>query len=252
MEEINNKDENIKMENKNNFKFELVSKIEIKSGYDIKCIEKIIELPQDKIGIICKIRYEECSFLRYSSKTFKMIKQFDNFYLDAIKMEDNNLVFFNKNNIYIYELIDNEYKLIQTIECYKKKEVDDNYSYYPRYYRNPNTRIYFIYPLKNGNLIACSYSQIKIYKKENGKKGKYSFKTIDFEYRILEILEIKRNIIIIYMMKRLGSPCICEGYNHYIYLYNLQNDNKNIIAEGFSDSGDIYNMYPIKHLLQLE
>ena len=85
-------------------------------------IEKIIELPQDKIGILCKIRYEECSFLIYSSKTFKMIKQFDNIFLDVIKMEDNNLVFCNKNNIYIYELIDNEYKLIQTIEYYKKKK----------------------------------------------------------------------------------------------------------------------------------
>ena len=122
MEEINNKDENIKMENKKNFKFELVSKIEIKSGYDFKYIEKIIELPQDKIGILCKIRYEECSFLVYSSKTFKMIKQFDNIFLDAIKMEDNNLVFCNENSIYIYELIDNEYKLIQTIEYYKKKK----------------------------------------------------------------------------------------------------------------------------------
>ena len=53
-------------------------------------------------------------------------------------------------------------------------------------------------------------------------------------------------------MKRLKRGCICRGYNHYIYLYNIENDNKNIIAEEFSHSADINNSYPIKHLLQLD
>ena len=106
MEEIKEQKggESVKKElNGTNFKFELATKIQIRMEYNTH-IEKIIELPQDKIGILNSKKYNECLFLIYSSKTFTKIKQFEFYFNDVVKMEDNSLVLSNKYNIYYYEL----------------------------------------------------------------------------------------------------------------------------------------------------
>ena len=120
MEEINiKKDKNIKMGiNKNKFRFELTAKIELVNDEpksegeeegqyrEFPCIiKKVIELSEDKLGILYEIEYEECLFLIYSSKTFARIKKFENHFLDVVKIKDNNLVLCDKNNVYFYKLI---------------------------------------------------------------------------------------------------------------------------------------------------
>ena len=213
--------------NRINFKFELATIILKRMGYN-NFIKKIIELPQDKIGILNSIKYDECLFLIYSSKTFKKIKQFEFHFNDVVKMEDNSLVLSNEYNIYYYELKDNEYKLIQTIQCYEN-EKDEYYSHPFRYERDPNTSILSIHALKNGNLIVKSIKQMKLYKKDNGK-FLYS-KTVNFEYYISTIFEIKPNIIVLFLQERLGSGCVVTGFNYFMSLYDIKNDKKNIIGQ---------------------
>ena len=242
MEEIKDKkEENTKMKlNRTNFKFELATKIQIRIG-DRNFIEKIIELPQNKIGILYGIESDKSLFLIYSSKTFTMIKQFELLFTDSVKTEDNNLVLSDAYNIYYYELIDKEYKLIQKIQCYEKEEKKEN-NHRHRRSRNPNTSINFIHPLKNGNLIVCSYNEMKIYKKEDGK-FLYDH-TLDTEYFIREIFEIKQNIIVILLRKRLGSGCQCFGFKHYISLCNIEKYGDNILRGREFNYDDRYNKKP--------
>jgi hypothetical protein len=226
--------ENTKTElNRINFKFELATKIKIRIG-EKKYIEKIIELPYDKIGILYGIEYNKNLFLIYSSKTFTKIKQFEFFFQDAVKTEDNNLVLSYEYNIYYYELIDKEYKLIQEIQYYNKKEKircfeDCNYD-----------SIDSIHSLKNGNLIAKIGEEMKIYKKDKGKFIYY--KTINFKCNIEEIFEIKPNIIVLFLRERLGDGCLVEGYFHYISFYNIQNDKQNIININIKNIDDYYSI----------
>ena len=231
-----NIDENtIEELNRTNFKFELTTKIKIRiRGRNF--IEKIIELPQDKIGILFGIEYKKSLFLIYSSKTFTMIKKFEFLFNDAVKTEDNNLVLSNEYNIYYYELIDKEYKLIQLIQC--NEHLNNLFSY------DRNDSIVSIHPLKNGNLIVKYGKEMKIYKKDNGKFIYY--KTLNCGYYIREIFEIKPNIIVLFLRERIGSGCVVRGFNHYISLYNIQNDDEgNIISKRIKcNSDDYYNKKP--------
>ena len=217
---------NIENDNKNIFKFDLISKIN-----NISQIKKALELSHDTIGILNEIRYDVCLFLIYSSKTFTMVKHFDHHFKDAVKTEDDNLVLCDNHYIYLYKLINNEYVLLQKIECFaEEKKVYD-------FYWNeddiiPNDSIKFIFPLKNNNLIVCSHNEMKIYKNENEQ---YSYsKTRDMKYYFQEIIEIKPNIIVVYLTKRLGSGCVIRGFNHYISIYNLHNDENKILGQNKS------------------
>ena len=90
---------------------------------------------------------------------------------------------------------------------------------------------------------------MKIYKNENGK---YSYsKTIDMKYYIQEIIEIKPNIIVVYLKERLGSGCLVYGYNDYISIYNLQNDENKILGKS-KTSLDNYDRNPIKNLIKID
>ena len=211
-------DENIKMEiNKNNFRFELETKIKIANDDEEddpfkgeSYIKKIIELSEDKLGILFKIRYNEYLFFIYSSKTFTLIQKFENnIIIDAIKMKDNILVLCDEYNIYFYKLINTEYKLNQSIQCYDKEK--DLFEVH-RKHRNPNTCIYFLYPLKNDDLIVSSYSEMKIYKK---KDGEYSIKKElnNVKYYIKNIIEIKPNMIILFSFETLGKVAFLMDIN---------------------------------------
>ena len=244
MEEIIiKKDENTKMDlNKKCFRFELATKIEIKIGYNYS-IKKVIDLPKERIGIIYEIKDNECLFFIYSSKTFSKITEFQGCYFDVAKMEDNNLILCDEYNIYDFELIDNEYKLLQKIQCYEKieeKEYTDEYS------RDSSTEIYSIYLLKSKDLIVCSYNEMKIYKKENGKY--IYFKTLIGEYCVKEIFEINPNTIVLFMIEELGSDCIIKLHNFCLGLYNIQNDENKILVER-RDFNDVIDSK--KHFLKI-
>ena len=259
MEEKNiKKDENIKMEiNKNNFRFELATKIEIINNDEEEeedefkeksFIKKVIKLSEDKLGILYQIRYYECLFFIYSSKTFTLIKKIENnFIIDAIKMEDNILALYDEYNIYFYKLINKEYKLIQKIQCYEKEK---DYFEVRREHRNPNTRIYFLYHLKNDDLIVCSYSEMKIYKK---KDGEYSLKRKlkNVKYWIKNIIEIKPNTIVLFLIEILGNGCMPDGYQYYISLYDLQNNKYKILNDNFSHRSE-YEKYKINRFWKID
>ena len=120
-------DNSIENDNKGIFKFDLITKIDFQHNYNV--IKKVLELPHDTIGILNAntfgilnaIEYDKCLFLIYSSKTFPKVKQFDYYFKDAVKTEDDNLVLCDDHYIYLYKLINNEYVLLQKIECYTKK-----------------------------------------------------------------------------------------------------------------------------------
>ena len=84
---------------------------------------------------------------------------------------------------------------------------------------------------------------MKIYKKD---KGKFLYsKTANVEYYIREIIEIKPNIIVLFLQKRLGSGCIVYEFNYYISLYNIENDEKNLIGQRIDYiDDDYYNTKP--------
>ena len=79
---------NIENDNKNIFKFDLITKIDIQQNR----INKVLELPHDTIGILNEIKYNKCLFMIYSSKTFTKMKEFDYYFKDAVKTEDDNIV----------------------------------------------------------------------------------------------------------------------------------------------------------------
>jgi len=158
-------DENIKMKiNKNNFRFELETKIKIPNDDEEEVfkrgsyIKKVIELSEDKLGILFRLHYKYFFFI-YSSKTFALIQKFEgNVIIDAIKMEDNILVLCDEYNIIFYKLMNKKYKFMQSIQIYNKKKYMFEYH---RNHRNYNTCIYFLYHLKNNDLIVGSYSEMK-------------------------------------------------------------------------------------------
>ena len=243
----NKKDENIKIDlNKRNFNFELIAKIELEKKDNIY-IKKVIELPKDRLGILYEIKYKNCLFSIYSSKTFVKIYNFDYYFIDAVKTEDNDLILCNEYDLYYYKLINNEYEFIQIFECFEKQKI--KYQYYNYYCRsNYNYSINFIYPLKNGDIMACSHSEITLYCKEFGK---YIFaKCIDVKYHIEEIIEIKPNMIVLYLTESLGSGCRSTGFNTYIYLYNIQNRENTILSKNESYDIPYYNMN-INHFLKI-
>lgn len=256
MEETNiKKEENLKMEiNKNKFRFELATKIEIGNDDEQEeedefkpnsYIKKVIELSEDKLGIFYGDTYNGFLFFIYSSKTFTLIKQFENYFIDAVQMEDNVLVLCDEYNIYFYKLINKEYKLIKKIQCYEK---DKDNSYSRRGERNPNTRIYFLYHLKNDDLIVSSHSEMKIYKK---KDGEYSLKRMlkNVKYFIKNITEIRPNVIVLFLIETVGSSCCPDGYQYYISLYDLQNNKYKILNNNFSWN-DENEKYKINHFLK--
>ena len=255
MRETNIKrDENLQMEiNKNKFRFELTSKIKIgnddeKEEDEFKpdsYIKKVIELSEDKLGIFYGDTYNGFLFFIYSSKTFTLIKKFENYFIDAVQMEDNVLALCDEYNIYFYKLINKEYKLTQKIKCYEKEK---DYSYFRRGDRNPNTCIYFLYHLKNDDLIVGSYSEMKIYKK---KDGKYSLKKMlkNVKYSIKNITEIRPNMVVLFLIETVGSKCFPDGYQFYISLYDLQNNKYNILNKNFSWIHE-YEKYKINHFLK--
>jgi len=244
MEEINiKKDENTKMDlNKKCFKFELAAKINIKKGYS-NFIRKVIELPKDRIGVLFFEEIKDCLFCIYSLKTFAIITKFKGCYSDVAKMEDNNLILCDAYNIYNYELLNNEYKLLQKIQCYEKIEEKE---YIDEYSRDSSTEIYSIYLLKSKDLIVCSYNEMKIYKKENGKY--IYFKTLIGEYSVKEIFEINPNTIVLFMIEALGSDCIIKLHNFCLGLYNIQNDENKILVER-RDFNDVIDSK--KHFLKI-
>ena len=228
-------DENIKMEiNKNNFRFELETKIKITNDDEEdepfkgeSYIKKVIELSEDKLGILFEIRYNKCLFFIYSSKTFALIQKFENNAIkDAIKMEDNILVLCDEYNIIFYKLMNKEYKFMQAIQIYDKEKYMFEYS---RNHRNYNTCIYFLYHLKNDDLIVGSYSEMKIYtKKDRYFSLKKELKNV--EYYIKNIIEIKPNIIVLFLLEALENIRIPNEYQYYnISLYDLQNNKYKIL-----------------------
>ena len=243
-------DNSIENDNKGIFKFDLITKIDILENYNI--IKKVLELPHNTIGILNAnkygilniIEYDKYLFLIYSSKTFTRVKQFDYYFKDAVKTENDNLVLCDDHYIYLYKLIKNEYISLQKIKCYTKtKQI-----HYLNIYK-PNDCISFIFPLKNNNLIVCSYTEMKIYKIENEK---YSYsKTIDMKYYIQEIIEIKPNIIAVHLIENIGIGFFIRANKHYIGVYNLQNDKNKILGQN-KTSRDSYDRNLKKNLIIID
>jgi hypothetical protein len=107
-----------------------------------------------------------------------------------------------------------------------------------------------IMKLKNDDLIVCSYSEMKIYKK---KDGEYSLKRKlkNVKYWIKNIIEIKPNTIVLFLIEILGNGCMPDGYQYYISLYDLQNNKYKILNDNFSHRSE-YEKYKINRFWKID
>ena len=78
-------------------------------------------------------------------------------------MKENNLVLCDENNIFFYKLINKEYNLVQKILYYEKNKF---FRWAWKDGRSREFTIYFLYHLKNDDLIFCSHSEMKKCKKK--------------------------------------------------------------------------------------
>ena len=141
-------------------------------------------------------------------------------------MEDNILVLCDEYNIIFYKLMNKKYKFMQSIQIYDKEK--DLFEVH-RKHINYNTCIYFLYHLKNNDLIVGSHSEMKIYtKKVRYFSLKKELKNV--EYYIKNIIEIKPNIIFLFLLEALENDGIPDEYQYYnISLYDLQNNKYKIL-----------------------
>ena len=138
-----------------------------------------------------------------------------------------------------------KYKFMQSIQIYDKEKYMFEYC---RNHRNYNTCIYFLYHLKNNNLIVGSYSEMKIYtKKYRYFLLKKELKSV--EYHIKNIIEIKPNIIVLFLFEALENIRILDKYKYYkISLYDLQNNKYKILNTNFTNYTE-YNFLKIDKYL---
>lgn len=215
-----------------------------------KNIIAIKEISKNYIGILL----DNNSFSIYNTKTFNKINEIkfnvpkseeknnNNYYRENdeeivynfIILKNSDLVFWTIKRIFFYKLSgnENEYVLYKTMEeTYENSQKEDFDFYFGRNYSNLDEPIInSVYELKNGNLITCISTCMKIYTKKNEN---YTFLSkIDTDTEIKKVFEVKPNQIIL-MQKNYeaGGHCSQTYYCIHTFSLSLYDIEKNLLTK---------------------
>lgn len=215
-----------------------------------KNIIDIKEISKNYIGILL----DNNSFSIYNTKTFNKINEIkfnvpkseeknnNNYYRENdeeivynfIILKNSDLVFWTIKRIFFYKLSgnENEYVLYKTMEeTYENSQKEDFDFYFGRNYSNLDEPIInSVYELKNGNLITCISTCMKIYTKKNEN---YTFLSkIDTDAEIKKVFEVKPNQIIL-MQKNYeaGGHCSQTYYCIHTFSLSLYDIEKNLLTK---------------------
>ena len=215
-----------------------------------KNIIAIKEISKNHIGILL----DNNSFSIYNTKTFNKINEIkfnvpkseeknnNNYYRENdeeivynfIVLKNSDLVFWTIKRIFFYKLSgnENEYVLYKTMEeTYENSQKEDFDFYFGRNYSNLDEPIInSVYELKNGNLITCISTCMKIYTKKNEN---YTFLSkIDTDTEIKKVFEVKPNQIIL-MQKNYeaGGHCSQTYYCIHTFSLSLYDIEKNLLTK---------------------
>lgn len=215
-----------------------------------KNIIDIKEISKNYIGILL----DNNSFSIYNTKTFNKINEIkfnvpkseeknnNNYYRENdeeivynfIVLKNSDLVFWTIKRIFFYKLSgnENEYVLYKTMEeTYENSQKEDFDFYFGRNYSNLDEPIInSVYELKNGNLITCISTCMKIYTKKNEN---YTFLSkIDTDTEIKKVFEVKPNQIIL-MQKNYeaGGHCSQTYYCIHTFSLSLYDIEKNLLTK---------------------
>ena len=215
-----------------------------------KNIIDIKEISKNYIGILL----DNNSFSIYNTKTFNKINEIkfnvpkseeknnNNYYRENdeeivynfIILKNSDLVFWTIKRIFFYKLSgnENEYVLYKTMEeTYENSQKEDFDFYFGRNYSNLDEPIInSVYELKNGNLITCISTCMKIYTKKNEN---YTFLSkIDTDTEIKKVFEVKPNQIIL-MQKNYeaGGHCSQTYYCIHTFSLSLYDIEKNLLTK---------------------
>ena len=215
-----------------------------------KNIIAIKEISKNYIGILL----DNNSFSIYNTKTFNKINEIkfnvpkseeknkNNYYRENdeeivynfIVLKNSDLVFWTIKRIFFYKLSgnENEYVLYKTMEeTYENSQKEDFDFYFGRNYSNLDEPIInSVYELKNGNLITCISTCMKIYTKKNEN---YTFLSkLDTDTEIKKVFEVKPNQIIL-MQKNYeaGGHCSQTYYCIHTFSLSLYDIEKNLLTK---------------------
>ena len=254
------KSENEKVQIKDEEKTEsnplqIISKLKFDEG-----ILKINELSNKRIGILLNN-----SFLVYNLNNFKKLYEFklpiinqgyydDKGIFDFIELKNSDLVLWSTEKIFLYQLLENEYKLYQEIdkfEAEKKEVLKFDYFFFLKGGRTKFS-INSIYELTNGKLICCNSFGLLIYTKINDKYIFESRHDIDIDVR--KIIEINANKIILlqrYHYYFWGcSRNNLSSHTYSISTYDIENKNLTKVAESKVSNKDYYGYVLISYLIK--
>jgi len=156
---------------------EIISKIQLNKEKEE--IYKVYEISDERLAVEL-----DNSLKIYSLKTFQLITEIKHNRIDkSIELRNKDIAITNYNIVYFYKLSDNNY--------FNYLKLDGN------------EEIFEIYELKNENLVLCIRYCLMIY-----AKGKDEYKFLS-KFKLSEtvgkIIEIKNNILFLYLTSRTGS-----------------------------------------------
>ena len=255
-------DKKSKKNSKDSKEYKMIPKIDEKNGdkimndlnfhfilkNDFDCIIiSVKELSKNRIGIL----FENNLFLIINSKTFRKIYEIkinvpssnnldNNESKDIItnlkiknfiELKNYDLVFWNKEKIFLYKLSEKEYILYQIINEFNNdiKDLNNQQTFEIIYSSNKNQfHINSVYQLKNGNLISYSSKGINIYSKKNDNY--ILLKDIDIDIEVKEIFELELNKLILMQHDIVcGTHFLYQSALHYdqtysLSIYDIKND----------------------------
>ena len=178
-------------------------------------IYRIYEISDNRIAV----ELEKCLKI-YSLKTFILLTEINH---DNI---DNSIELKNKDIAICDYSVVSFYKFTENIYIYYQKIKDE--------------KIFEIYELKNENLILCISHGLNIYSKD---KGEYKFLIkMELNETVGNILEIKNNIIIVFLFSRSGTWATADYSPYDLNLLNMET------KKGINLSGGTFSRYDDKHI----
>ena len=137
----------------------------------------------------------------YSLKTYQLITEINHDRVNnSIELKNKDIAITNFNTVYFYKLSGNNY--INYLKLEEKK------------------KIYEIYELKNENLILCLRRCLIIYIKE--KEGYKLLSEFELNETVGTILEIKNNILFLFLHSRAGTYKTADYSPYYLQLLNVE------------------------------
>ena len=162
-------------------------------------IYKVYELSDKRMAVEL-----ENSLKIYSLKTFQLITEINHERIhNSIELKNKDIAITGYSTVYFYKLSGNNY-----INYLKLEEEEEK-------------KIFEIYELKNENLILCIRRCLIIYAR--GKEEYKFLSKIELRETVGKILEIKNNIIFLFLHSRSGTFATADYSPYYLKLLNFEN-----------------------------